>query len=74
MPRDKESHKKSITAPYSTTLLVAGPREALLEATSYPAGEYMTHALESRLQVWRLAPFAKPTNHSAEIYNNQPMV
>ena len=63
-----------MTSMYSATLLVARPRKAPPEATSCLECEKMTHTAEARLQVWRLAPYGKPTNHLEEIYNNQEMV
>ena len=56
-----------MTTLYSATLLVVGPMQVPPEATNYPEGEYMTHAAEAKLQVWRLAPSVKPTNLSEDI-------
>ena len=48
-----------MTTLYSTTLLVAGPKQAPPEATSCPVGEKISQAAEAILQVWWLAPSAK---------------
>ena len=74
MPRDKESHNNSITTLYSATLLVARPKQAPPEATTYIEGEFITHAARTRLQVWRLVPSAKTMNRSTEICDNHKMV
>lgn len=46
MPIKVELDNNYIVLEYSTMLLVIRPKYALLEITSWPEGEYMTHAIE----------------------------